>query len=186
MTIKSLPSAEYLHECFSYDALSGRLTWRPTRPREHFKTINGYRKWSLYYASRDAGRVDKAGRYAVASVNGKSYKVHRIIWKMQTGTEPPSEIDHRNGNQADNRWDNLRAATRQQNTWNASRNTPGKDLPKGVFVHVVKGRQEGRPFAMAYRNGNRFYLGRFDTVEEADAAYRTFTAQTDGEFHRPD
>lgn len=186
MPAKLLPSVEYLRQCFDYDALSGMLTWRQMRPREHFKTVNGYRKWSLYYAGTTAGRIDKSGHYARVAVGGNLYKVHRIIWKMQTGQEPPLEIDHRNGDHADNRWDNLRAATRSQNTWNAARNTPGKTLPKGVFAHIINGRQEGRCFAMAYRHGKRFYLGRFDTVAEADAAYRAFTAQTDGEFHHPD
>jgi hypothetical protein len=166
MTIKPLPSAEYLRQCFEYDSISGTLTWRS----------NG----------EVAGYTGKSRRYTVLFLDGRFYRVHRIIWKMQTSDEPPREIDHRNGDPKDNRWANLRAATRAQNIWNSARNTPGKPLPKGVFVNIVKGRQEGRCFAMAYRNGRRFYLGRFNTAAEADAAYRTFTAAIDGEFHHPD
>ena len=61
--------------------------------------------------ARPAGCRDADG-YLVMKFEGVMFKVHRIIWKMVTGKEPVTIIDHRNTVRTDNRWANLREATR--------------------------------------------------------------------------
>lgn len=48
------------------------------------------------------------GAYVQVMHDGAGYKVHRIAWLLETGAWPKDEIDHRDGNRANNRWDNLR------------------------------------------------------------------------------
>ncbi len=57
--------------------------------------------------------------YRVVGVAGVKYRVHRLVWEYFNGPIPDGyEIDHVNGNPADNRIENLRLATRSQNGMN--------------------------------------------------------------------
>lgn len=57
--------------------------------------------------------------YKVAMRDGKLYLVHRIIWEMFNGKIPEGmEIDHINGVRDDNRIENLRCVTKQENALN--------------------------------------------------------------------
>lgn len=55
--------------------------------------------------------------YMHTEVEGKSWKVHRIIFYLCRGYEP-EVVDHINGDTLDNRIENLRACTQKQNTFN--------------------------------------------------------------------
>lgn len=89
-------------------------------------------------------------KYAKYSLNGEKYFVHQTILKTN------KTVDHINHNTLDNRKSNLRIANHQQNAFNIK-----KDLWKGV-------RQvpSGRYTAHIYK-GDYFYLGTYDTKEEA-------------------
>ncbi len=86
---------------------------------------------------------------------------HRLAYKLMTGEDPGNQVvDHINCDRADNRWCNLRLATRSQNRMNSKRKTKGY-----VFVN-------GRYRARIYVRGQQECLGTFDTAEEATAAYQ--------------
>lgn len=60
--------------------------------------------------------------YRVVKFKGKSYKVHRIIWFLHKGKLPKEQLDHINGIKDDNRIENLREATNQENSmWRSKR-----------------------------------------------------------------
>jgi hypothetical protein len=171
MAAKPLPPAEYLRQCFAYDPVTGLLTWQQSRPREHFRTDTGWRSWTNSFAGRTAGYLDHTSTgYFKLWVCERPHWAHRVIWKIQTGIDPVGEIDHRNGNRADNRWANLREATHQQNLWNLP--TKRGRLPTGVFVH--------RKGYGAKAGG--VHLGKFDTAEQAADAYRSYIERIRGEF----
>ena len=156
---KPLPSFEVLKEHFSYDPETGivcRLIANKHRPNSIGPCGSPAYGGGLY-----------------VKFNGRSLKVHRIAWKLQTGEEPPVRIDHRNGNPADNRWENLRAATHQDNMANCRR--PGKYLagaqPRGK-----------RWYAQATSRTDKQSLGSFDTEAEAHAAYVEWHLSYYGEF----
>jgi len=122
---QSLPSQEYLKECFDYNEQTGALTWKH-RPVCHFKS--GYRtaegcanNWNAKMAGKPAfTSVAQAGGYFFGTIdNIKGIKAHRIIWKLFYGEDPiGKEIDHINGNPKDNSIKNLRLVDRSENAAN--------------------------------------------------------------------
>ena len=65
---------------------------------------------------RDAN--DKDG-YAQVSIGKRKFKAHRVIYAIVHGTMPADEIDHINGDRADNRIENLRDVSRLENMHNS-------------------------------------------------------------------
>lgn len=180
MKAKPLPAAAYLRECFDYDPETGMLTWK-RRPRRHFRnSVSELLRWNKRWAGTVAGTQMTDG-YVAVHVDGEMYKAPRIIWKMQTG-ETPKSLDHKNGDHADNRWDNLREATTQQNRWN-SRYTHGRKLLRGVYLSP-----SGRYMAILYttRDGRRTNksLGTFDKEWQAHAAWIAGARAQRGKFFR--
>lgn len=173
---KILPSAEYLHACFSYNRKSGELRWLE-RPRDHFVSNRGWRIFNAKNAGRVAGTLHGAG-YRSLAIKPKFYLAHRIIWKLVTGREPPDQIDHKDTNRLNNAWQNLRPATQPEQNWNASIHRDNTSGFRGVF----KARR--RWVARIMTNGVSRHLGVFATPEEASAAYRAAARKLHQEFYR--
>lgn len=154
------------HEIFTYS--TGELLWKelPSRCVETNKRCAG----KPVCGARERG-------YRRVVVSGKSYRVHRIIWEMHHGPIPEKlVIDHINGNPSDNRIENLRLATHAENMRNMKmHNTLGV---KGVYRHKKKYMSTIRT------NGVSRYLGVYDTIEEAHAAYKIAAQELHGEFAR--
>lgn len=100
---KPLITAEQAREVFLYDPTTGRLTYRVDTPS--------------YTAGTDAGAAYGDG-YVKVGIYGRSYPVHRLIWLIVTGEWPVHVIDHINRVRGDNRWENLRDVTAQENARN--------------------------------------------------------------------
>lgn len=128
---KELPSYEYLHECFTYN--DGELYWKQ-RPFGHFNGAQGWKTFNKRYAGKLAGHAHKSNKYIEVRLADKLYKAHRIVYKMMTGLEPNLSIDHIDGNPSNNRFENLRPATQQENSRSMSAGTSrrGKSTYKGV------------------------------------------------------
>lgn len=156
--------AAYLRECFEYDPETGVLTWKD-RPRSHFRTAAAHAMFRNNFAGKPAGSVMGAG-YVLLRVGGGQLYAHRVIWTIMTGEVPPSLIDHINGDRADNRWANLRLATSVDNGANRVGRVDARPLPKGVYMTP-----KGRFFVQIMRERRSRYIGTYDTVEEAKAAY---------------
>lgn len=175
--MKPLPSGEYLRTYFDYDPETGVLK-RRERPFEHFRSIRDWLWWNHRWAGKVAGTIGNTGHVTVR-VNGVMQKAHRVIWKMETGIDPSLDIDHRNGNPGDNRWCNLREATRSENACNTI-GRKGKKLPKGV--HRIS--NSGYRVATTLK-GQRVDLGSYKTVKEAREAYFDFASKAHGKFFNP-
>ena len=163
---KPLPSLDFLNELFVLDAKNGVLIRRITRAPNAQK-------------GDVVGSKDSKG-YLHVNICGRFYRVHRIVFFMHYGYEPEIHIDHVDGDRLNNRPENLRPATDQQNAGNMGpprHNTSGY---KGVYRH-----SRGRKWcAQLKRSGDTVYLGWFDTPEEAYAAYTAAARQHFGEHAR--
>jgi hypothetical protein len=114
-------------------------------------------KW--YATQSYAGKFYARG--VIAGQPGMVY-MHRLI----LGFRGSEDIDHINGNSLDNQRANLRVCTRSQNNQNQKRK-PSRTAFKGVFP----GRAKNRWAAKITVSGRQFYLGMFDSQEEAARAY---------------
>lgn len=149
-----------LHELFVYD--NGVLRNKITRGKAR--------------AGSPVGTVDAYG-YLVATVGGNVYKIHRLIYAM-FNDEVPTVIDHINNNPADNRIENLRPATAQQNGYNRKTNHTSGTKIKGVSF------LRGKWMAQCQFAGKRVYLGVFSSPEEAAVVLQKFRETNHKEFAR--
>ena len=138
---------ERLRDALHYDQDTGAFTW-----------VNPNRKGNAKKGAR-AGSVQNTG-HRVITVDGASHCENRLAWFYMTGNWPADLVDHVDGNPANNAWQNLRAATRQQNSWNtASR--------RGVFKGVYRKRNSTQPLVKQCRGSPR-------SLFLADYFWRTF------------
>ena len=160
-SIYPLPSAEELHILFSYNPETGAII-RKKLPDDYPVPPNV--RPSLDKLVGVPITTQLSNGYRVLSIKGRKFYVHRVIWKMMTGEDPPFFIDHINGIPNDNRGANLRTATPRENVFNRGANK-GRDLPKGVV------RNKKRYGAQITYKGQWIWLGTHDSPEEAKAAY---------------
>lgn len=105
----------------------------------------------------EAGRVDSSG-YKRFVFNGKRYLVHRAIYFIHN-KKLPKYLDHINGDKLDNRIENLREVTAQQNAFNKKTQ---RELPKNVFL-------KGNRFIVKLRlNGKLINFGSYVDLELAE------------------
>jgi len=153
---------ERLLELLSYDPDSGHF--------RHIKKRRGVKHGSI------AGALMPAG-YVYIAVDGRKYYGHRLAY-FYMKKEWPDEVDHINGDRSDNRWCNLRNASRQQNATNTGAYSNNSSGYRGVSKTCV-----GTWRAEIQRHGKYHHLGCFKTKEEAAAARNSFAKQIDGEFY---
>jgi hypothetical protein len=164
---KPLPPLELLQELFKLDE-GGRLIYRErsqARPRQRLGS--------------EAGHLHPHG-YRMVRVNGSTYFTHRIVWFLTHGQDPGNfQVDHINGNRADNRPSNLRLCTPAQNRLNTKLRPNNKSGIRGVYFEQGRGEKH---WCASYKNKK---LGRFATKEEAaKAVAAAVQACKDGEFYR--
>jgi len=138
-------------EFLSYDPLSGNFT--------RLKAIG-----NRFKVGEIAGTVNREG-YVRITIFGMGFQAHRLAFYFMTGNLPPSdlEVDHINGDRADNRWVNLRLvshAVNMQNSRIPKHNTSGHP---GV-LYVKANRKWAARISV---NGRMVQLGEF--IEKQDA-----------------
>lgn len=122
------------------------------------------------------GRTFRAVRtaYPPETTNKKTVLMHRQIMKGKPG----QEIDHSNGNDLDNRIDNLRFCNRNQNCGNARKQRNCSSQYKGVSWC----KRTGKWLAQITYNYKNHNLGYFDNESEAAKVYDTKALELFGEF----
>jgi hypothetical protein len=164
MADKESITAERLRELMHYDPGTGQFTRLVALPG--------------HPAGQQLGALLQNG-YLAIRINYVLYLSHRLAWLYMTGEWPKGLLDHRNRNKADNRWSNLRPATRGQNAYNSTIRCDNTSGFKGVSSHTG-----GRWRASMQIDGIQRHIGTFDTAEEAAEAYRTAVIPSHGEFAR--
>lgn len=159
-------SCKRLRAALSYDPETGIFRWRQR---------HGCRAGGAIAGTKDAKRG-----YVQICIDGHQYRAHRLAWLYVHGKWPTPEADHRNGVGSDNRIENLRVATRSQNSCNGAAHKDGRSGIKGVSWNV--GREKW--VAQIRATGQTHFLGRFAKMKDACAAYRAAAARLHGEFAR--
>jgi hypothetical protein len=129
-----------------------------------------------------AGTLRKDG-YIGIYVDKKYIFAHRAIWEMRNGAIPAGlVIDHIDGNRSNNRIDNLRVCTFQQNHFNRKPRPDNKSGFRGVSWH----KQKQKWVAQITIDKKSKFLGFFTNPEEAYAAYCEMAIEHFGEYARLD
>lgn len=106
-TSNSTLTAERLRELLDYSRETGHFFWRVSVS-------------STGRAGRPAGCLKSAHGYTVIRIDKRLYLAHRLAFLHVTGEWPTALVDHIDMNKANNRWENLRPATKSQNAQNKS------------------------------------------------------------------
>lgn len=155
-------SAKFLRSILEYNKKTGvfKWRWRKDLPLQ----------WNRRYVGQSAGIiVSTTGRKRIC-IYKRSYSASRLAWLFVTGLWPKAEIDHKKGIlgvDKDNRFSNLREATRSQNACNqkvTAKNTSG-------YKGVVFNKRRKKWVASITTLGVQKYIGQFVTAKAASVAY---------------
>ena len=152
---------EEAHKFFEYK--DGELYWKEN-PKYHSKK------------GQKVGYQTKKG-YVKLGLHKVHYYVHRIIYLMHHKV-CPAQIDHIDNNKANNRIENLREATTQQNSCNEKLRSTNTSGVKGVYFNKRKQQWHAR-VSHFYKE---IHVGYFKTLEEAEKAVKEKRAEIHKEF----
>lgn len=154
-----------LRQLVEYDPQTGEFVWLP-RPREMFASLRAYRIFITKHEGKRALVSVNEDGYLRGYVFGGVILAHRAAWALHFNRWPEGDIDHINGNPADNRISNLRDVDNQTNMRNKSRSRANKSGVTGVFENKARGNWQ----AYIGSNGKLVRLGTFASYGDAVAA----------------
>jgi HNH endonuclease/AP2 domain len=135
---------------------------------EFFEYKNGSLYWKKvvhpnkqHLIGCEVGSIHSTG-YRHVTWMSKIWKVHRLIFVLHHGYLP-KEIDHINGDRADNRIENLRAVTRSENQCNRPALTSNTSGYPGVSWH----KKSKAWVVRVMKNGKSYLVGYFKDIELA-------------------
>lgn len=164
MTNPKTITVERLREVLSYDPETGNFTYLVGRANVPAGTVTaGYR----------------SGEYLELCIDYERIKAHVVAWVIVTGEWPPM-IDHEDTNKLNNKWENLRKATKSQNMMNVGIRSDNKSGARGVSWDSSRKKWTAR-----LRVGKKYLsLGRFENKEDAIEAYKSAAIKSYGAFAR--
>jgi hypothetical protein len=160
---------DYIRENLRYDPETGHLWWiKPSGRRQLDKPVGCINKTRGYVC------------FTLGLTDGQVYcTVHRIAWFLYYGCWPKELLDHLNGIKTDNRIENLREASQQQNLRNQKSRT-GSSKYKGVSWS-----KQSQKWRVDFRyNEKANCFGFYTSEEEAALAYDKAARELHGDYAR--
>lgn len=150
---------EYLKTILNYDPETGIFSWA--------KRGKGIR------AGKPVGSPDRDGYLYLTHLKSR-YAMHRVAWLYVTGKWPVDQIDHKNRNRSDNRFENLRECSALENLRN--RRFADRDVEPGVHPSGKKYR------VRVWVDGRNQHFGTFEDPELAALVAKEARRIHHGEF----
>ena len=149
------PSFEYVSSLYRYDPDTGLIYHKTGKGRCRVGFVAGTRRGD--------------GRWSIGLL-GKKYYCHVIAWLLHYGEWPDMDmdIDHINGDNGDNRIDNLRVGSHSLNMQNRTRPVAHS---RSKLIGASYNKVSGKWFAQIKKDGKNMHIGYYETAEEASAAY---------------
>lgn len=166
---KMLPSVHFLRSILDYNPENGKFKWKYRKDRSE--------AWNSRFAGKEAGHkyTNTTLKYykglsigITCGTQNHLYQAHRVAWKIQTGSEPPLQVDHENGCSFDNKWENLRDGSNGVNETNKKKYKNNKSGVTGVSE------KNGKWRARVTRFGKIHHVGTFSKIEDAENAVNKF------------
>ncbi len=165
-------TAGIVRELLDCDIETGEMRWKERdvkwfkqgkRTAEHSCKI-----WNTKNAGQKASRLNPgSGGYFRVRIFNKFYPSHRIIWLWHYGKWPDHQIDHLDGNPANNKIDNLADKTNAENGKN--RKMHAKNISGYPGVSWCTREQKWK--ASVNIQGKPKHLGYFEIKEDAYSAF---------------
>jgi hypothetical protein len=116
----------------------------------------------------------------IISIKNQKYKASRLAWFYMTGRWPKTNIDHIDTDSLNNKWHNLREATKQENGWNRgpqSNNTSGY---KNITWH-----KQNKKWQVKFQiDGRNKSFGLYEDIELANLVACEVRDVVHGQFAR--
>lgn len=161
---------ELLRAIIDYNPQTGTFLWKDRAD------VNNW--WNGRYSGASAGAY-KDG-YKVIRIHRKMFRAHRLAWLYIYGYLPKGDLDHIDGNRANNKISNLREATRSQNCMNSRKSINNSSGFKGVYFRPDTKKWQ----AYIGAHGKRKILGCFDCPAAAHFSYIIAADKLHGEYAR--
>lgn len=165
--MKKTITQQYLKSKLTYNPVTGKFRWN--------KTMGGVPK------SRDrwAGH-NRADGYIRIKIDGKLYYGHHLAWLYMTGDWPKDDhqIDHKDQNRSNNKFNNLREIHYTENHFNRSKPSTNKSGICGVCWC----KSTSKWVAHIGKDNKKYFLGRFTDL--ADAAKARKDAEKELGFYK--
>lgn len=151
---KPLPPTEVLNRWFRLDPATGKLYWKE-KPCDRI------------HAGAEAGSVANLSSgmrctVAVPGYKGRFYR-YRLVWKIVYGYDPSDAIDH---------WDRNTLNDTPKNLINGGKSWNGRNKAVTAKTGVRGVIRRGKRWRVSLtHHGKSVYIGTYDTLEEAAAAY---------------
>lgn len=145
------------------------ITQERLRQVMNYSPDTGLFTWSIGKGTAKAGDIagtPQSTGYVFIRIDGIKYLAHRLAFLYMTGKWPEACVDHINHVRTDNRWANLRPASRADNSKNASRYASNSSGHHGVSWK----KRDKSWIARICVDGRHIHLGSFRNVESAVAA----------------
>ena len=143
----------------------------------HYNPDTGVFTWRCgNRAGKRAGSNSEG--YRLIRADGRLYRASRLAWLYVHGRWPDEQMDHINGNRADDRMSNLRPATAQQNCANLH----GANKGSATGILGVSLAHNGKYRVRAGKDGKHFRVGTFATLEDAERASRELRVRLFGAY----
>jgi len=155
-----------LKELLDYDPATGVFVWRVGLNN---RTPEG-----------SVAGAKNRNSYISIGADGLQYKAHRLAWLYMTGEWPCEQIDHINCVKDDNRFENLREASQGENQRNVTKRASNTSGYKCVWWDKKADKWK----TSISLDGVRTFLGYFDRIEDAAAAYAEASTRLHRNFGR--
>jgi hypothetical protein len=175
MNDKKLPCPTMMRLLVSYSPQTGQMVWSERKPWMSKAKKNNHipadvvRRFNQRYGGKPALSAKKGNGYLYGNIYGVNVLAHRVAWCVAAGAWPSGVIDHINGKRNDNRIENLRDCTVQEN--NRNRISP----PKNAYYGITKNHKSRTWHARIKVGDKNLFLGAFKS--ERNAAVARFKAE---------
>lgn len=182
MSASKILDAALLHNILYYNRKSGKLFWKP-RTTEMF--IDGKQSatkncaiWNGKYAGKEAFTAKNGRGYFHGNILGFTVVAHRVAWAMEYGAWPEVNVDHIDGDKANNKISNLRHATQSENQMNRPKPSQNSSGVKGVYWCS----RDNRWIAKLALNRRSLHIGSFIDLDDAHQAIKSARKRFHGAF----